>query len=180
MYSSILSLLNLNALEENRYTVLTSQGPFEVRFYPRMTCAKIALPGDFKAVLKEGLFHLEEYLSGNNFKVTKIECNSPYFHSDKVSAIEVGIILPSSMNAMNAPKPINRFVKIEEIPPGRVGVLKFKGSPDETIYQRRSEELKKWLSHKGFFHSGPYRGLRLEFGLDIPFYRQNEVHFDLI
>lgn len=180
MYSAFLSLLNLNPLEELRYSVLLSQGPFEVRFYPRRTCLKFTLPGDFETSLKEGLNALEEYFSGNNFKVSKIERSGPFFFAPKADAWEISTWLPMGMNALTAPKPINRFVRIEEAPPCRVGVLKFGGPSDKDTFKRKSEELMKWLTHRKLSFTTPFRAYKPDYALPVPFLRQNEVYLDLI
>lgn len=180
MNSEIFSILNLGPVQESRYRLISSQGPFEVRFYQRMLCAKISLTGSYNEALKNGLQHLEEFLDGNNFKVDKIEKHGPFFHIHKPEYLEIGIILPSMMSLLDAPKPINRSIKIEEISPGRVGVLRFNGKDEQEFYRKRSDELKKWLAHKGLRYGEYFRVMRPpEQLITIPFLRQNEVHLDL-
>jgi hypothetical protein len=180
MNSEFLSLLNVGPLQESRYKLIDSQGPFEIRFYQQMLCAKLSLSGSYGEVLKEGLRHLNEFIGGNNFKVHKIEKHGPVFHIHTPEHWEIGIILPSSMSAVSAPRPINRLIKIEEISPGRVGVLRFHGKDDQQLFFKRSEELKKWLVHKGLKHDGPFIITRPPGQLiNIPFLRQNEVHLNV-
>jgi hypothetical protein len=174
-----LSLLNWRAQEESRFTLLSNQGPFEVRLYQRMLSARISVTGSFEEALGNGISHLNDYLEGNNFKVDRIENYGPYFQIHKVNHWEIGIILPTTMNASNAPKPINRLIKIEEISPGRVGVLRFKGQTSRETFHRRGEELKKWLNYKGLNAPGPVRISRHDLTIPLPFFRHNEVHMDI-
>lgn len=180
MNSMFMSLLNWKAQEEARFTLLHCQGPFEIRQYQRMICAKISVTGSFEEALANGINHLNDYLEGNNFRVDKIINHGPYFQIHKVNHWDIGLILPPEMKIVNAPKPINRMIKIEELLPGRVGVLRFKGHTSRELFHRRGEELKKWLNFKGLNGNGPVRISRHDLTVPLPFFRHNEVHIDVV
>lgn len=179
MNSMFMSLLNWKAQEESRFTLLAAQGPFELRSYQRMVCAKIAVTGSFEEALANGISHLNDFIEGNNFKVDKILNHGPFFQIHKVNHWEIGLILPTDMKLGTVPKPINRMIKIEELVPGRVGVLRFKGHTSRENFHRKGEELKKWLNYKGLSAQGPVRISRHDLTLPLPFFRHNEVHMDV-
>jgi hypothetical protein len=63
----IRSLLNWGAHEEDRFTRIYNQGPFELRLYQKLLCAKISTNGIHDNALKSGLKELFGYIKGNNF-----------------------------------------------------------------------------------------------------------------
>lgn len=178
MYSSIVSLLNFKTLEQSRYSVLLSQGPFELRFYQRMICAQMSLTGPYDEVLKIGTKYLQEYFEGNNFKVEKIENSGCFFQIKKDNAWDLGIILPASSSIHNAPKPINRMIRITGIPSAKVASLSFKGQQSREIFSRREEELKRWIDYKGLNVKGPLRIMKVSTS-SLPFLRNYEVQYEI-
>lgn len=180
MNSIILSLLNLKAQDEARFSLMMTQGPFEVRLYQKLLCARVSLPGSFEEVLKEGMRHLSEYLEGTNFKVKKILHAGPLFQLQKNNDWEIGMVLPSEWNLLNIPKPISRYIKIEEWSPHTAGVLRYRGGLTPEVFQRKGEELKRWIKMKGLNSMGPVRVSRHDHFLAVPFFRPNEVHLDIV
>lgn len=180
MYSEFLSLLNIMTIEDARYSVLSSQGPFEVRLYPRLTCVKVAQSGDYDAARVTAQELLEEYLEGCNFKAERIEKASPLFQVHHEDHFEFGLLLPNNLSETSAPKPLNRFLRVEAIGASRVGVLRFKGEENPDTFKRRADELKKWLSKKGHCFERSFRVTRSDLFIPFPFVRQHEVHISLI
>lgn len=180
MNSMFLSLLNWKAQEEARFSLQYNQGPFEIRMYQRMVCASISLTGTFEESLANGIRQLSDYLEGNNFKVSKIQNCGPYFQIHKVTSWDIGLILPRSFTVMNAPKPINRLIRIEEINPVKVGVLRFKGNTSKEVFFRKGDELMRWLNFKGISPNGPLRIARHDLSIPLPFFRNNEMHMDVL
>lgn len=178
MYSSLVSLLNFKTLEQGRYSVLLSQGPFELRFYQRMICAQMSLTGPYDEVFNIGTKYLQEYFDGNNFKVEKIENSGCFFQVKKENSWDLGIILPSSSSINNAPKPINRMIRIIGLPPAKVASLSFKGHQSREIFSRRGEELKRWIDYKGFSIKGPLRIMKVSTS-SLPFLRNYEVQYEI-
>lgn len=180
MNSILLSLLNWKAQEEARFTLMMSQGPFEVRLYQKLLCARVSLEGSFDEAIKNGMKHITEYLEGTNFKVERILRAGPCFHLNKVDQWDVGMILPPELDILSVPKPISRLIKIEEWSPCTVGVLRFRGGVTPEIFHRKGEELKRWIKRRGLNSHGPLRVSRNDFLLQLPFFRPNEVHLDII
>jgi hypothetical protein len=177
--SIFLSLFNNTAQEETRFTVLSNQGPFELRMYQKIVCAKISIQGSLDQALSEGARFLEDYIEGSNFKADRIKPYGPFFQVQRENGWEIGLILPSHYDLILAPKPINRFVKIEELHPTRVGVLRFRGSPTQDLILKRGAELKRWLTFKGLGHSGPLRITRQNSMYALPFFGHSEVHVNV-
>lgn len=176
MNSMFLSLLNLKAAVDTRFTVLAGQGPFELRYYQRMVCAKVNLPGTYEDAVKNGMQYLLDYIGGNNFKVLQIKNYGHLFHIHKVNSWDVGLILPAEISA---PKPINRLIKIEELPPGKVATLRFNGPLNSEIIERRGEDLRKWLNFRHMNSNGPLTVARHDSLFPFSFLNVNEVQMEV-
>lgn len=180
MISLFDSLLNFRLLEEGAYSTITSQGPFEVRHYRRVAFARILIEGDFSEALIEGKKHLQDYLEGSNFRVEKVPFTPFYFQKESERGWEIGVILNAEKISTNIPRPINRHIKLDELPPGRVGVLRCKGEVTHDFFIRKTEELRKWIQFKNY---RPLTGPRLLYNdslITLPFHRTKEVHLDLL
>lgn len=173
------TLLNLKSHDHSRFSVLREQGPFELRLYQKMVCAKVQMKGNFHEVLKIGMHHLYQYLEGNNFKVSKILHYGPYFQIHRSNAWEVGIILPKEIDFLTAPKPLSRIIQIEEVYPQKVAALKFSGEISSERVIRKGEELKRWLWKNQFKVDGPLRFIRNDLGPSLAIFRHSEVLFDV-
>lgn len=173
------SLLNLKTTYDNRFTVLEDHGPFELRFYQRMMCAKVSIPGTYEEALRDGTQYLIDYIQGNNFKVLHIKNHGHLFHVHKPNSWDVGLILPHDLSPNSVPKPINRMVKIEEVLPGKVAVLRFKGNLTPKIIERRAEDLRKWLHFRKLNASGPLRVAHNDSIFPFSFLKTNEVQMDV-
>jgi hypothetical protein len=179
MISLLGSLLNLKGLEESRYTLLGSQGPFEIRLYQRMAVAKVMVQGDFNQAFQQGKKHLLDYLQGSNLRLEKIETSSLFFQTERQNAWEVGVILNSIRVNSEIPKPINRLVRLEEISPGKVATLKCNGVTSQEIFSERKNQLMKWLNLKSYSVNGPARIFHHSSSMPIPFLRDKEVMIDI-
>lgn len=178
MHQALTSIFNLRVSGDTRYSLLTSQGPFEIKLYERMTSVGMSLTGPYEEVMSIGNRYIKEYLEGNNLKVERIERPGCFYHLMKDSIWELGVLLPSGFNIQSAPKPINKMIRVTDLPPGRFGTLKFKGELSPDLIVRKGEELKKWLDYKGLSTKGPLRIMKLS-ALSVPFRRNYEVQFEL-
>ena len=173
------TLLNFTHRRPERFTVLFEQGPFELRQYQPMVCARVYFSGNFSDSIKMGMDHLGQYLAGNNFKITKIPHHGPYFQIHRANQWELGLILPEEIQLLTAPKPMNRLIRIEEIVSQKVAALKYSGaiSPERVI--RKGEELKRWLWKNKLRLDGPLKFMRNDLGPNVTFFKTSEVLFDV-
>lgn len=177
MISLLSSLISLKLPEEERYSVIDSQGPFEIRFYRRLACAKVFVPGDLSFAYSQGRKHLEDYLGGSNFRVEKITATPFYFLQKCFNGWEAGVVLNTFEDV---PRPINRLVKLTEFFPGKVGVLKFNGDISEEFVEKRKTDLVKWLNFRNYKSISDIRLFYKDSLVTFPFERTKEVHINLI
>lgn len=173
------SLLRPKIDEDLRFTRLTSHGPYEVRLYQKMWSAKVSIQGEFNEAFKEGCQLLIDYIEGNNFKVARIGRPTSFFQVHKSSTWDIGMILPKTFTALNTPKPINRMVKIEELSPGKVGVLRYRGKTSRDIFHQKGDELAHWLLGRGLRTNGPLK-VNLDNLMPLNYFKNNEIHVEII
>ena len=144
-----------------------------------MVSAKVHIEGSFDEALKEGAKVLNDYVEGSNLRITKISGCGPIIQTHKANHWEINLLFPKGMALIDAPKPISRLIKLEEIPPCRVGVLKFLGVPTQENFQLRAEELSNWLFAHGAHPIGSLRVSRNDHCALLPFISSNEVYLDV-
>ena len=164
--------------EEPLFSVLSQQGPFEIRMYPRLVSAKVLIKGDFTEAIPQGIQRLQNYLEGNNFSVTPLKGHRGFYHVHNPEFWEVGILFPAQLFS-ELPLPIDRGIQLEEIASRRVGALRYKGEFSPEIVERRAEELKKWLRRKGLAHDEFFRVCHQKHFMSIPFLKDSEVQLDI-
>jgi DNA gyrase inhibitor GyrI len=87
--------------------------------------------------------------------------------------------MPSNYTLETLPKPNNPAIELKEIAAKRYAVIRFSGMADEDSLQRRTKELKEWVSTKKLtpvsepvyaFYNPPWT---------LPFLRRNEVMVEI-
>jgi len=168
------------AYETADYTVVESEGSFQIREYPDLmlvtTEMRLASQGG------DGSFtRLFRYISGANEADQKVDMTTPVFMEDASDAPHgrMGFVLPKDTVAQGVPKPSGDEVKIRNRKGGQFGVLRFAGRMDAKSAQNAEARLQAWLEDRGLaFHD------EAEFaGYDPPWtpgpFRRNEVLFRL-
>lgn len=177
MISLLGSLLNLKGLEESRYTLLGSQGPYEVRLYQRSTLAKVSVPGSFsfQDAFMEGKNLLQEYLQGSNLRLEKVPHGQVFFQSSRQNEWEVGVMLNFLRVTSEIPRPVNRLIRLEEFPPAKMAVLRCNNISTSEVYYQREEELRRWINLKCYQERGEAKLIHLNSGLPLPFLKDKEI-----
>ena len=132
--------------EENPpYKVILKDGPFEVRYYPKMVVAS--------AVTEDGdnsLFRtLAGYIFGGNKSETRIPMTAPVFMKSKEGKNWMMFFMPSSYTLKSLPKPLDPNVKLGTFNLGKVAVLRYSGLNPKSKRLEKLKELLKWTKKKG-------------------------------
>ena len=180
MTPTFFSLFHVTSTQGERYTSITSQGPFEIRFYPKSVVAKIHLQGELNECFRTGINHLQSFIEGNNLKVMKLNHCGPIYYSRVSNKWEFGLILPEALTYKQIPRPIDNLIHLEEVNPKRVGVLRYGGPFKSDVSLKRGLELDRWLTHQGLKHFGDYRVFHHDHLIHLPFKRNIEIHVDVM
>jgi hypothetical protein len=161
--------------EEQRYTVVSSNKDFEIRFYPSATLATVySTANSYRELSGPGFRALAGYIFGGNESETKISMTSPVHMNISDDRSAMSFVMPSSYNTGNLPKPDNSRVIIEKTRDEYVAVIKFSGYASDDAIRKKSEKLRKLLIENDIEYNGNFRYL----GYNPPYQfinRRNEV-----
>jgi DNA gyrase inhibitor GyrI len=165
-----------SAYESAEYTVLESEGSFEIRIYPDLIL--VTTPTRIQSQGNDGSFgRLFRYISGDNDTKSKVSMTTPVFmESDKSNATgQMSFVIPKEVAASGTPAPTNERVKLNRRPGGRFAVVRFAGQATDETRTEKIQELRDWMKSRELVgESAP------EFaGYDPPWtpgpFRRNEV-----
>lgn len=165
-----------NAYESARYTVIKSDGPFEIREYPDLML--VSTDSKAQPVDKDGRFmRLFRYIDGANQQEQKISMTTPVFMDpeNKPSDRQMSFVIPQQTAAQGIPAPTGENVRIQQREGGQFAVYRFSGRMNQATTAEAEKKLRNWVEQNGLSPSG---GLESA-GYDPPWtpgvFRRNEV-----
>jgi len=96
------------------------------------------------------------------------------------SAWRMHFVMPSQYTMATLPKPANPAVKLRELPPRRVAVLRFSGFSGDSKVAEKITELKSWIARAGLKSNDVPQLARYNAPWIPPPFRRNEVMVELI
>ncbi len=157
------------------YQVKEEDHGFEVREYGARIVAEVETTGIREKALGEAFSILAGYLFGKNTPHSPSELSksvSGTGSKEKLSmtvpvitqsvnadgsTIRMRFFMPPEYTMDNLPIPDDKRVKVFELPPQKIAVLRFSGSARKDNFDRHLETLKKILDSKGLTATGePY------------------------
>jgi len=177
------------AVETPRYEVKLKDGPFEVRAYPPLLAAEVAVEGEREAAINRGFRLLADYIFGANRSRAKVAMTAPVTQtpSEKIAmtapvtqtpqgkAWSVRFIMPAQYTRETIPEPLDPAVRIVEEPAWRVAALRFSGFSTADRLARKSAELEAAIRAKGLKAAGPITFAFYDPPWTPPFLRRSEV-----
>ena len=181
---------------EISYTIISQEQAFEVRDYPALFVAEIAMPGQRDDILTAAGTVLSSYVDGNNLSRKKVETRKPVFHRlsapltsalpkattkksefDQIWSVSFSLAGSGPLDAF--PKPGDRRIDVIEHPPCRMAVLKFSGRWTDANLDQHRDELANLIKAKGLKPIGdPIFAFYDEFWQPY-FWRHNEVLWEI-
>ncbi len=138
------------AYESAEYTVVESDGGFEIREYPDLMLASTAMKSESQG--NDGSFmRLFRYISGANATDQKVAMTTPVFMQDAANNAEgsMGFVIPKEVAAQGAPQPASGDVRIRKRQGGRFAVIRFSGRMNSNELKQAEQRLRKWIADKG-------------------------------
>lgn len=139
-----------SAYESAEYTVIESDGAFEIREYPPLMMATTNM--QFDAQGDDGSFmRLFRYISGANDAAQKVAMTTPVFMQpdEEETAGRMGFVIPSKIAAEQIPEPAGNQVQIQERVGGRFAVVRFSGRLNSDTFATAEERLRSWMTARG-------------------------------
>lgn len=192
------SVFGIRSAEEASYVVLDDQEDFQLREYAGLIVAETTVKAAFDDAGKEAFGRLFGYISGENQASQKIAMTAPVLASEDdgrsgesidmtapviaeqaAEGWRYAFVLPDSYTMANAPTPTNPGIRLVEIKPKLVAVLRFSGLWDEKDFRKNADKLQSWLSKNQLEAVSLPRIAGFDPPWTLPFLRRNEVMIDV-
>lgn len=153
----------VRSVEQLGYKVLDSSKEYEIRQIERHIVAEVSMQGTFQQGGNDAFRIIAGYIFGNNKKKEKIAMTTPVIEEEsEVIAMttpvifdeetknkKMSFVLPAKYTLETLPDPVDSRVKIIEVEPYQVAVLRFRGFPSDSNYANRKEQLTQYLKRDG-------------------------------
>jgi effector-binding domain-containing protein len=179
-------------IETPDYETVVEDGNFEIRDYPEMIVAQVRRTGTRDKAIRESFDPLADYIfarerGGDSISMTapvtqepadKIAMTAPVTQTEREGEWVVRFIMPAKYAMEELPEP-GDDVTLDKVPPERRAAVRFSGSWDTELFNRKTEELRNWLSERGIEPTGPPTYAYYNDPFTPGFLRRNEVLFDI-
>ena len=192
------SLFGVRNAEQASYAILKQQDQFELREYGPLVVAETVVDADFDAAGKIAFGRLFGYISGDNAATTDIAMTAPVMALENVpengekiamtapvigeqsgSGWRFSFVLPAGFTLENAPTPTNPAVKITELPPRAVAVIRYSGTWSESSFKDNLQRLQQWMQQNQLEAASLPRVAGYDPPWTLPFLRRNEILIDV-
>jgi hypothetical protein len=147
------------------YTVIRTDGDFEIREYPELKIATTARDADNSSFMR-----LFRYIDGGNVEKEKIAMTTPVFMVDE----KMAFVVPEKHKAAT-PAPASPQVIVDTIKPQRVAVYRFSGSRTKDSEPQAMEKLRAWMKQNMLIEAGTPFSAYYDPPWTPGFMRRNEV-----
>ncbi|MEP3892327.1 MAG: heme-binding protein [Hellea sp.] len=190
-------LLGANAMatEKPDYTVVKTEGKFEIREYPPMLLAEVKVTGDRGQAANRGFRKLAAFIFGDNQPNAKIAMTSPVTQKPKSEKIAmtapvmqtpeqdgqwtINFMMPSEYSMESLPKPTDPDIRIFESNPYRKVSIRFSGRGKMKSLKKHQAKLDDFVAAQGLKITGGPEYAFYDAPFVPPFLRRNEVHYRL-
>jgi hypothetical protein len=188
------------AVDEPSFKIIGQSGRVELRKYSAYLVAETRVNAEFSEAGNLAFGPLFKYISGDNREQGKIEMTAPV---NQISANRAGekidmtapvtqmpaadakgeylisFVMPARFTPANIPQPTDARVRIREIAPRKVAVLRFSGTWSEARYDEQVASLKVEITNAGWGALGPVEFARYDPPFMPWFLRRNEVMIEV-
>lgn len=184
-----------SATETPDYSVVKTDGAFEIREYPSMLLAEVTVDGDRRSANNRGFRKLAAFIFGDNISKDKVAMTSPVVSTPKSEAIEmtspvvrtqdpnglwtVNFMMPSKYTLETLPKPTDPDIRIFESEPYRTVSIRYNGNNTTKNIAKHEAKLREFIEAQAL----KVEGMPQYAGYDAPWvpgpFKRNEVHFRL-
>ncbi|MFM7218435.1 MAG: SOUL family heme-binding protein [Bacteroidota bacterium] len=173
--AQVLVARSSDSTEQQRYTVVYSEGDFEVRRYPEALLASVdSRDNSLRGSANNNFRRLAGYIFGGNDKGQKIAMTAPVHMEQAGTGSRMSFVMPSDLQQEKLPAPDDRGIVFHTSPEQVVAVVRFSGFASDDDIAQNTEVLSKWISSKGLVAASNFSYL----GYNPPYQlvnRRNEV-----
>jgi hypothetical protein len=178
------------ATEEPEYQVLRELPDIEVRQYAAYAVAEVVVPGPASEAGNQAFPILAGYIFGKNkgerkFAMTspvtqtaapvKLEMTAPVTQTAAPGGFRVQFVLPRGVTVASAPEPLDARVRLSEVAPAQLAVIRYSGFWSESNYDEHLAKLQAALRAAGLSWVGEAVYSRYNAPFTPWFLRRNEI-----
>lgn len=164
--------------EEIPYRVTGQIGEIEFRAYPAIRVASVSGYAD-----NEAFMFLFRFITGKNRAQKKIAMTAPVITAETLpmtapvisDASTMSFVMPEQLSLEDLPEPLEPVVKIQEIPPREVAVIRFSGKAEAQAVEEMTGRLLAALMQENIPVTGTPFLMRYNAPFVPGFLRRNEV-----
>ena len=179
-----------SSVEEVNYKLISKDKPFEIRDYSPYIVAEIRVKGSLEDAGNVAFRPLFKYISGENESRKKIAMTAPVSQkaqSEKIPMTApvsqqrdkegwtVAFAMPASYTMETVPRPVNKAVRIREVPGQKMAGVVYSGTWSEKNYKHHLAKLESWIKKQGFSTEGEAVWARYNPPFTLWFLRRNEI-----
>jgi hypothetical protein len=165
----------IRSVETPAYAVAEADGRFEIRDYPAMVVAEVAVDGPRREALSAGFRPLARYIFAREREGGRIAMTAPVTQTDGGDGWIVGFVMPAEYDLADLPPPGPTPVTLRETPPARMAAVRFSGRADDALLAEREEALRGWMAARGLAAAGAPVHAHYDDPLTPGFLRRNEI-----
>lgn len=179
-----------HAVEEPAYTIVQRFPAFEIRQYAGYAVAEVVVPGPGSDAGNRAFPILAGYIFGKNkgerklamtAPVTqaatpvKLEMTAPVTQSASQDGFLVQFVLPAGVSAANAPEPLDSRIRLRDMPPKRIAVIRYSRFWSQSNYDQHLARLQEAMREAGIAWQGEPVLSRYDGPMTPWFMRRNEI-----
>ncbi|MDC0886354.1 heme-binding protein [Altererythrobacter sp.] len=166
---AVSGLASYSSIEKPAFTVLKSEGDFELREYAPIIVAETSHAGDRSKALNAGFRRLAAYIFAEDRpgkaipmtspvlldQVKKIAMTSPVLQDGQVDGEwRTRFVMPSEYTMATLPAAPDDIV-LEEVPARQLATIAFSGNPGSEELKRQEYRLRDWMKANDMGIGGP-------------------------
>ncbi|MSP06946.1 MAG: heme-binding protein [Candidatus Fonsibacter sp.] len=163
------------------YTVLKTDGQFEIRQYKNFLTASVETDGEREEAISKGFRILFKYISGENRNKESISMTVPVMQkSSGNNKWNIFFVVPKKFDLQNVPQPNDQSIKIKNNADLKVIVITFSGLFSDSNIKENEMKIRNYIKEKGL----KIEDHAIYAGYNAPwtpwFLKRNEVLFRLV
>ncbi len=171
---SACSVVGIRDAPEPHYDVVARMGDVEIRSYGPRIAAETVVDSEEMAARNTGFRRLAGYIFGGNAGATKIAMTAPV-EQQAAEGWRIGFFMPPGQSLATLPRPNSANVRLVDVPPATMAVLRFSGLPGSKEVAAKTAALLAALADSAWRPAGPPVAWFYDPPWTLPPLRRNEV-----
>lgn len=165
----------MSRVEQPDYTIVRSDGAFEIRAYGPIVVADTMVQGDRKGSIGTGFRTIAGYIFGGNAQSRKIAMTAPVLQQADTNGWRVRFVMPKGSTMETLPHPNDPRVTLAAVPSATYATVRFSGLARDTSVDQQIRSLLDYVARNKLKAVGAPILAFYDPPWTLPFLRRNEV-----